>query len=60
MRGVAPGGMDGGLRTRYIAKEVPYALVLLISIGTVAGLGTAVVDGHIALASAMLGQHFER
>lgn len=47
-----------GLQTRYLTEDVPYALVLASSIGREAGTATPVIDGLIAIASAMLGRDF--
>jgi opine dehydrogenase len=47
-----------GLQTRYVTEDVPYALVLASSIGREAGTATPVIDGLIAIASAMLGRDF--
>jgi opine dehydrogenase len=55
--GYAPTGPDG-LRTRYITEDVPYALVLAASVGDEVGVETPVIDGLIAITSAMLGQDF--
>jgi opine dehydrogenase len=55
--GFAPTGPEG-LKTRYITEDVPYALVLAASIGDEVGVETPVVDGLIAITSAMLGQDF--
>ena len=56
--GYAPTGDDGGLNTRYITEDVPFALVLASSIGEAVGVATPVIDGLIAMTSAMLGQDF--
>jgi len=55
--GHAPTGPDG-LKTRYITEDVPYALVLAASIGDEVGVETPVIDGLIAITSAMLGVDF--
>jgi len=55
--GYAPTGPDG-LRTRYITEDVPYALVLAASIGDEVGVETTVIDGLIAITSAMLDRDF--
>jgi opine dehydrogenase len=41
------------LQFRYITEDVPYALVLIADLGAVAGVDTPVIDGLIALASAL-------
>lgn len=58
MAGYAPTADDGGLNTRYITEDVPFALVLASSIGDAVGAATPVIDGLIAITSAMLGQDF--
>lgn len=55
--GFTPTGGDG-LKTRYITEDVPYALVLCASIGDEVGVETPVIDGLIAITSAMLGVDF--
>lgn len=47
-----------GLQSRYITEDVPYALVLAASIGEEVGVETPVIDGLIAITSAMLGRDF--
>jgi opine dehydrogenase len=47
-----------GLQTRYLTEDVPYALVLGASIGRETGVATPVIDGLIAVASAMLNRDF--
>ena len=54
----APTGDDGGLNTRYVTEDVPYALVLASSLGAATGVPTPVVDGLVAVSSAMLGRDF--
>ena len=54
----APTGDAGGLNTRYVTEDVPYALVLASSLGTAVGVATPVIDGLVALSSAMLGRDF--
>ena len=54
----APTGDDGGLNTRYVTEDVPYALVLASSLGVATGVPTPVVDGLVAISSAMLGRDF--
>ncbi len=46
------------LRFRYISEDVPYALVLISDLGRVAGVATPVIDGLIALASALNGADY--
>jgi len=58
MAGYAPTADDGGLNTRYITEDVPFALVLASSIGEAVRVATPVIDGLIAITSAMLGQDF--
>ncbi|MGQ0847556.1 MAG: NAD/NADP octopine/nopaline dehydrogenase family protein [Actinomycetota bacterium] len=58
MAGYVPTGDGGLIDTRYITEDVPYSLVLASSIGRVLGIGTPVIDGLIAVTSAMLGQDF--
>jgi opine dehydrogenase len=53
----APTGPDA-LQTRYLTEDVPYALVLASSIGDEVDVDTPVIDGLIAIASAMLGRDF--
>ncbi|HEY3209792.1 MAG TPA: NAD/NADP octopine/nopaline dehydrogenase family protein [Actinomycetota bacterium] len=55
--GYAPTGADG-LKTRFITEDVPYALVLAASIADEVGVETPVIDGLIAITSAMLGRDF--
>jgi opine dehydrogenase len=43
----------GALESRYITEDVPFALVLASSIGDEIGVDTPVIDGLIALASAV-------
>ena len=54
----APTGDAGGLNTRYLTEDVPYALVLASSVGAAVGVATPVVDGLIAVSSAMLARDF--
>ena len=54
----APTGDAGGLNTRYVTEDVPYALVLASSLGRTTGVPTPVVDGLIEVSSAMLGRDF--
>lgn len=54
----APTGDAGGLDTRYITEDVPYALVLASSLGVAAGVPTPVIDGLIATSATMLGRDF--
>lgn len=54
----APTGDAGGLNTRYVTEDVPYALVLASSLGVATGVATPVIDGLVALSSAMLGRDF--
>jgi opine dehydrogenase len=53
----APTGPDA-LQTRYLTEDVPFALVLASSIGDDVGVDTTVIDGLIAITSAMLGRDF--
>jgi opine dehydrogenase len=53
----APTGPDA-LLSRYITEDVPYALVLASSLGDATGVETPVIDGLIAISSAMLGRDF--
>jgi opine dehydrogenase len=48
------------LRFRYITEDVPYALVLIADLGDVAGVDTPVIDGLIALSSALNGEDYRR
>lgn len=56
--GSVPTASDGGLDTRYLTEDVPYALVLASSIGDAVDVETPVIDGLIALTSAMLARDF--
>jgi len=58
IQGYAPTAADGGLNTRYLTEDVPYALVLAASIGNAVNVETPVVDGLIAITSAMLDTDF--
>jgi opine dehydrogenase len=53
----APTG-PSALQTRYITEDVPYGLVLAASIGDEAGVATPVIDGLVAITSAMLERDF--
>jgi opine dehydrogenase len=53
----APTGPDA-LQTRYLTEDVPFALALASSIGDEVGVDTTVIDGLIAITSAMLGRDF--
>lgn len=55
--GYCPTGPDA-LKSRYVTEDVPYALVLAASIGDEIGVETPVIDGLVAIASAMLGRAF--
>jgi opine dehydrogenase len=46
------------LQHKYVIEDVPCGLVAMSSLGRVAGVATPVIDGLIALASAMLGRDF--
>ncbi len=46
------------LETRLITEDVPYALVLMASLGRELGVPTPTVHGLIAIASAMMGRDF--
>jgi opine dehydrogenase len=48
------------LQSRYITEDVPYALVLIAEIGDVAGVDTPVIDGLIALTSALNGDDYRK
>lgn len=52
-----PTGPDA-LQSRYLTEDIPYALVLASSIGAEIGIETPVIDGLIAIGSAMLGRDF--
>lgn len=54
----APTGDAGGLDTRYVTEDVPYALVLASSLGEATGVPTPVIDGLIEVSSVMLGRDF--
>lgn len=54
---LAPTG-PRALETRYITEDVPFALVLAASIADEVGVDTPVIDGLIAITSAMLGRDF--
>lgn len=54
---IFPCGPDA-LRFRYITEDVPYALVLISDLGRVACVTTPVIDGLIALASALSGADY--
>jgi opine dehydrogenase len=45
----------GALESRYLTEDVPYALVLAASIGDEVGVETPLIDGLVALASAVTG-----
>ncbi|MGA2804110.1 MAG: NAD/NADP octopine/nopaline dehydrogenase family protein [Acidimicrobiales bacterium] len=47
-----------GLETRYLTEDVPYSLALASSIAHEIGVLTPVIDGLIAIASAMHGRDF--
>jgi len=46
------------LQFRYITEDVPYALVLIADVARVAGVRTPVIDGLVALASALNGTDY--
>jgi opine dehydrogenase len=46
------------LQFRYITEDVPYALVLIADVGRLGGVPTPVIDGLIALASALNGTDY--
>jgi opine dehydrogenase len=48
------------LKFRYITEDVPYSLVLISEIGAVAGVGTPVIDGLIAISSALNGEDYRK
>ncbi|MGQ0668791.1 MAG: NAD/NADP octopine/nopaline dehydrogenase family protein [Actinomycetota bacterium] len=52
-----PTGPDA-LQSRYVTEDIPYALVLEASVGDEVGVNTPVIDGLIAIGSAMLGRDF--
>ena len=54
--GFGPIPAAGGLNTGCINEDVPCALVLASSLGEAAGVPTPVIDGLVAVASAMAGQ----
>jgi opine dehydrogenase len=54
---VAPTGPEA-LQSRYVTEDVPYALVLASSIGREVSEETPVIDGLVAIASAMLRRDF--
>jgi len=46
------------LQHKYVVEDVPCGLVAMSSLGRAAGVATPVIDGLIALTSAMLGRDF--
>ena len=48
------------LQHKYVIEDVPCGLVAMSSLGRAAGVTTPVIDGLIALTSAMLGRDFRR
>lgn len=48
------------LRYRYITEDVPYAHVLISSIGDAVGVDTPVIDGLIALASVLNAEDYRK
>jgi opine dehydrogenase len=48
------------LQSRFLTEDVPYAHVLISEIGDVAGVDTPVIDGLIALASAMNADDYRK
>jgi opine dehydrogenase len=46
------------LQSRYLTEDIPYALVLASSVGSEIGVETPVIDGLIAIGSAMLARDF--
>ena len=46
------------LQHKYVIEDVPCGLVAMSSLGRAAGVATPVIDGLIALTSAMLGRDF--
>jgi opine dehydrogenase len=46
------------LQHKYVVEDVPCGLVAMSSLGRAAGVGTPVIDGLVALTSAMLGRDF--
>lgn len=53
----APTGADA-LLSRYVTEDVPYALILASSLGKATGVATPIIDGLIAISSAMLERDF--
>ncbi len=54
----APTAEAGGLNTRYVTEDVPYALVLASSLGEATATPTPVIDGLIEISSVMLERDF--
>ena len=46
------------LRHKYVVEDVPCGLVAMSALGQAAGVATPVIDGLVALTSAMLGRDF--
>lgn len=47
------------LNNRYITEDVPCGLVPIVEFGKLAGVGTPVMEGTVALAGALLGRDFK-
>lgn len=55
-RGGPPGPTD--VNTRFLSEDVPYGLVFLFALGSVAGVPTPATEAMIATAGLILGQDF--
>jgi opine dehydrogenase len=51
-------GTPPSVQHKYVIEDVPCGLVAMSSLGRVAGVATPVIDGLIAITSAMLGRDF--
>jgi opine dehydrogenase len=58
MNGVVETGPDA-LNYRYITEDIPYALMLVASVADEVGVATPVIDGLVALGTAMTGRAFD-